>query len=123
MALHHKLCHTLGGSFGLPHAETHTIVLAHALSYNAPAVPFQMADLASVLPESDGDAIRGLNLILDKLKVKKALKDFGMTEGDVNKATEIAMSAQYPNPRELEEDKIREIIRKCWAGETARADL
>jgi len=28
MALHHKLCHTLGGSFNLPHAETHTIVLA-----------------------------------------------------------------------------------------------
>eukprot|EP01032_Pedospumella_encystans_P003692 gene3692-4368_t len=34
MALHHKLCHTLGGSFNLPHAETHTIVLPHALAYN-----------------------------------------------------------------------------------------
>lgn len=123
MALHHKLCHTLGGSFGLPHAETHTIVLAHALSYNAPAVPSPMADLASVLPESGGDAIRGLNAMLEKLKVKRALKDFGMKEGDVNKATEIAMSAQYPNPRPLEESKIREIIRRCWAGETARADL
>lgn len=82
-----------------------------------------MADLASVLPGSDGDAIRGLNLMLEKLKVKRALKDFGMTEGDVNKATEIAMSAQYPNPRELEQGKICEIIRRCWAGETARADL
>ena len=30
MALHHKLCHTLGGSFNLPHAETHTVVLPHA---------------------------------------------------------------------------------------------
>ena len=27
MALHHKLCHTLGGTFNLPHAETHTIIL------------------------------------------------------------------------------------------------
>ncbi|MDQ3261474.1 MAG: maleylacetate reductase, partial [Pseudomonadota bacterium] len=35
MALHHKLCHTLGGSFNLPHAETHTIVLPHAVAYNA----------------------------------------------------------------------------------------
>ena len=39
MALHHKLCHTLGGMFDLPHSETHTIVLPHALAYNAPAVP------------------------------------------------------------------------------------
>jgi alcohol dehydrogenase class IV len=33
MALHHKLCHALGGSFGLPHAETHAIVLPHAAAY------------------------------------------------------------------------------------------
>ncbi len=32
MALHHKLCHTLGGTFALPHAETHTVMLPHALA-------------------------------------------------------------------------------------------
>ncbi|HEX8605796.1 MAG TPA: maleylacetate reductase, partial [Pseudoduganella sp.] len=42
MALHHKLCHTLGGTFNLPHAETHTIVLPHALAYNAAAAPEAM---------------------------------------------------------------------------------
>ena len=31
---HHKLCHVLGGSFNLPHAETHSIVLPHAVRYN-----------------------------------------------------------------------------------------
>ncbi len=39
MALHHKLCHVLGGSFDLPHAETHTVVLPHVVSFNARAVP------------------------------------------------------------------------------------
>ncbi|MEF9602317.1 iron-containing alcohol dehydrogenase, partial [Paracoccus sp. PXZ] len=39
MALHHKLCHTLGGSFDLPHAETHAVILPHAIAYNAQAVP------------------------------------------------------------------------------------
>ena len=43
MALHHKLCHTLGGTFDLPHAETHTVVLPHAAAYNAPAAPEAMA--------------------------------------------------------------------------------
>jgi alcohol dehydrogenase class IV len=80
MSLHHKLCHTLGGSFNMPHAETHTIILPHALAYNAPNIPEVMKKLAEVLPGSDGDAIKGLNLLLDRLGVKKGLKDFGFKE-------------------------------------------
>lgn len=123
MALHHKLCHTLGGSFNLPHAETHTIVLPHALAYNAPAVPEVMLKLADVLPESEGDAVKGLNVLLGKLGVKRGLKEFGMKEEDVEKAAEIAVSNPYWNPREVESEKIREVIRRAWAGEEARADL
>jgi len=120
MALHHKLCHTLGGSFNLPHAETHTIILPHAVAYNAPAIADTMEKLASVLPGSDGDAIKGLNVLLAKLEVSRALKDFGMREEDIDKATEIAMSLQYANPRPMEQDGIRELIRRAWAGEPAR---
>ncbi|KAI5204555.1 maleylacetate reductase [Aureobasidium subglaciale] len=123
MALHHKLCHTLGGSFNLPHAETHTIMLPHALAYNAPAIPEQMQRIASVLPDSDGDAIKGLDILLNKLGVSRALKDFGMQEEDIDKATEIAMGVQYANPRAMDKNGIRELIRRAWAGEPARADL
>src|SRR6185369_7355415 len=49
MGLHHKLCHTLGGSFNLPHAETHTVMLPHALAYNAAAAPFAMQRIAKAL--------------------------------------------------------------------------
>ncbi|MDE1948227.1 MAG: maleylacetate reductase, partial [Burkholderiales bacterium] len=49
MGLHHKLCHTLGGSFNLPHAEVHTVILPHALAYNAPAAPQAMARIARAL--------------------------------------------------------------------------
>jgi maleylacetate reductase len=49
MALHHKLCHTLGGSFNLPHAETHTVVLPHATAYTAPATPEAMSRIARAL--------------------------------------------------------------------------
>lgn len=123
MALHHKLCHTLGGSFNLPHAETHTIVLPHAIAYNAPKIPDVMAKLAEVLPGSDGDAIKGLNVLLQRLKVKRGLKEFGMKEEDVDKAVEIALGNPYWNPREIEREPLRETIRRCWAGEEARADL
>jgi alcohol dehydrogenase class IV len=123
MGLHHKLCHVLGGSFGLPHAETHTIVLPHALSYNAPAIPEQMAKLATVLPGSKGDALNGLELLLEKLRVPRALKELGMRESDIDKAVEIATGNQYPNPRPLESEWIRELIRRAWAGEPAKANI
>jgi alcohol dehydrogenase class IV len=123
MGLHHKLCHTLGGSFNMPHSETHTILLPHSLSYNALAIPEVMKQLANVLPNSDGNAIKGLNSLLTKLRVKRALKDYGLLETDLDKAAQIACSATYPNPRPIEQDKVRELLRRAWAGEEARADF
>lgn len=123
MSLHHKLCHTLGGSFNMPHAETHTIILPHALAYNAPNIPDVMKKIAEVLPGSNGDAIKGLNILLEKLKVKRGLKEFGLKEEDVDKAAEIAVSNPYWNPRPVEKEPIRELLRRAWAGEEARADL
>ncbi|KAJ4371140.1 hypothetical protein N0V83_004356 [Neocucurbitaria cava] len=122
MSLHHKLCHTLGGSFNLPHAETHTIVLPHALAFNAPKIPQAMKMLADALPEGNGDAVRGLNVLLSKLKVERALKGLGMKEGDIDKAADIAVSKPYWNPRPFERNEIREVIRRAWAGEEARVD-
>ena len=123
MALHHKLCHILGGSFNMPHAETHTIILPHALAYNAPKIPRAMEQLAGVLPDSEGDAIRGLNALLAKIGVKRSLGDLGFREDDIDKATDIAMCNPYHNPREIERVPIRELIRRAYAGEEARSDL
>ncbi|KAJ6443671.1 hypothetical protein O9K51_04850 [Purpureocillium lavendulum] len=123
MGLHHKLCHALGGSMSLPHAETHTVVLPQALSYNAPAIPEQMAKLATVLPGSNGDALAGLELLIGKLPVPRALRELGMKESDIDRASEIATRNQYPNPQPLEPEWIRELIRRAWAGEPAKADL
>jgi diphthamide biosynthesis protein 2 len=108
MSLHHKLCHTLGGIFNLPHAETHTVILPHALSYNAPKIPEVMKKLADVFPGSDGDAVKGLNVLLEKLKVEKSLKAFGMKESDVDKAADIVVEKPYKNPRGWERNPIRE---------------
>jgi len=122
MALHHKLCHTLGGSFDLPHAETHTVMLPHSISYNLPIVG-SLLDPVKELVEGATDAVDALNQFSTKLGVKRSLRDLGMREEDLDKAAEIACEQQYPNPRELEREKIREILRRAWAGEDARADL
>jgi alcohol dehydrogenase class IV len=123
MSIHHKLCHTLGGSFNMPHAETHTIILPHALAYNAPNIPEVMGELATVFPDSEGDAIRGLNVLLTRLKVKRALKDFGLKQDDVEKAADLAVANSYWNPREIEKNLIRELIQRAYGGREAKADL
>jgi alcohol dehydrogenase class IV len=82
-----------------------------------------MKKLAEALPDSNGDAIHGLNVLLDKLKVQRGLKEFGMKEEDIDKAADIAVSNPYWNPRDIERTPIRELIRRVWAGEPARAEL
>ena len=76
MALHHKLCHVLGGTFDLPHAETHTIVLPHAVAYNAPAAPEAMDRIARAIGAEN--AAQGLFELARRLGAKLALRDIGM---------------------------------------------
>ena len=114
MALHHKLCHTLGGSFNLPHAETHTIVLPHALAYNAPAAHEAVARVGKALGGSSGP-----QAVYDLAKdngAPVALRDIGMKESDLDKACDIAMSNQYPNPRPLERAALRQLLQDAFEG-------
>jgi alcohol dehydrogenase class IV len=123
MSLHHKICHVLGGTFNLPHADTHTAVLPHAVAFNAPACPKAMDMLAEALPEGKGDAVMGINLLLEKLGMQRDLKRFGMKESDIEIGVQQSLANAYANPRKIEEKPLREMIRRCWAGEPAVQDL
>lgn len=113
MSLHHKLCHTLGGTFDLPHAETHTIVLPHALAYNAAAVPDVIERLKPIL--GDNPAV-GLFELSGKVGAARALKDVGMPEDGIDEACRIALSNPYWNPRELTEEGIRGLLQRAYPG-------
>jgi alcohol dehydrogenase class IV len=114
MALHHKLCHTLGGSFNLPHAETHTIVLPHALAYNAAAAPEAMSRIAQALGESN--APRALHRLAHELGATTALRDIGLMESDLDRATELALTNAYWNPQPLEFKALRALLQRAWEG-------
>jgi len=114
MALHHKLCHTLGGSFNLPHAETHTIVLPHALAYNAKAAPQAMQRIARAL--GGASAAQAVYDLAKNNGAPVALKDIGMQEADLDKACDIALQNQYPNPRPLERVAIRQLFQDAFEG-------
>jgi alcohol dehydrogenase class IV len=117
MALHHKLCHTLGGSFDLAHAETHTVVLPHATAFNAPAAPSAMAAIARALGRADVDAAAGLYALAGEVGAHRALKDLGMPEAGIGRAADLALASPYWNPRPLERGAVRDLLARAWAGE------
>lgn len=119
MALHHKLCHTLGGSFNLPHAETHTIVLPHALAYNAAAAPQAMLAIAQAL--QGRSAAQAVFDLAQNNGAPVALKDIGMQASDLDRACDIAMQNQYPNPRPLERAAIRQLLQQAFDGQRPEA--
>lgn len=115
MALHHKLCHTLGGSFDLPHAQTHAIVLPHAIAYNARAVADQLQPIREIFGGSNAGA--SLHAFAVRVGAPMALRDLGLQQSDLDKAADLATSKPYPNPRPVEREAIRRLLLAAWAGE------
>jgi alcohol dehydrogenase class IV len=118
MGLHHKLCHTLGGSFNLPHAEVHTVILPHAMAYNAAQAPEAMARIARAL--NVGDAPRGLFDLAASHGAPTSLKAIGMPSDGLDRAAELAAMTPYPNPRPLERDALRALLQRAYDGEPPR---
>jgi len=114
MGLHHKLCHTLGGTFDLPHAQVHTVVLPHALAYNAGAAPQAMARIARALGVAD--AAMGFFELARAHGAAVSLKAIGMPADGLEQAARLAVSNQYPNPRPLEETALRALLDRAWEG-------
>jgi len=113
VALHHKLCHVLGG-FGLPHAETHSIVLPHAMHYNRDAAPDAMRRVARAIEAVD--APRGTYELEMRLGLPMKLADIGMKQADLERAARIAAEAPYPNPRKVEYAPVLELLQHAYEG-------
>jgi alcohol dehydrogenase class IV len=119
MALHHKLCHTLGGAFDLPHAELHTVLLPHALAYNLPAAPEAARSLAAAL--GGGWAPQTLYEMARSLGAPTSLRTIGMPEGGIVQSAELAVQNPYRNPRPIERAAIQDLLRRAWAGDSPAA--
>ncbi|MDO8434732.1 MAG: maleylacetate reductase [Candidatus Binatus sp.] len=114
MALHHKLCHTVGGAFNLPHAETHTAILPHAVAYNASAAPDAIGRVATAIGTSS--AAQGLYDLAIAVGAKMALKDYGLKETDLDRAAELAIQNPYYNPRPVTREGIRRLLDDAYYG-------
>jgi len=114
MALHHKLCHTLGGTLNLPHSETHTIVLPHAVAYNQAAAPEAMARIARALGTKTAAA--GLFDLATTLSVKTRLADLDVNARDLDRIADLAVQNPYYNPRPVTREGMRALLNDAYEG-------
>lgn len=118
MALHHKLCHMLGGAFNLPHAETHAIILPHVAAYNQPAASDALGHVARSM--GTDNAARGLYDLNCKLGIPLALRDIGMKESGIAEAVNVALSSSYWNPRPVEREPLTKLLEDAYFGRAPR---
>jgi maleylacetate reductase len=114
MGLHHRLCHVLGGTFGLPHALTHAILLPYVTAYNAGAARVAMSEIAAALGAET--AWGGLYSLRRALGVTNTLRDLGLGPAELDRAADLAVTSRYPNPREVTRDGARRILEAACIG-------
>ncbi len=114
--LHHKICHVLGGTWDLPHAATHAVVLPHVLAFNVDAAPEAAARVASALVATD--AVAGLRALYEDLSAPTSLRDLGLPEDALDEATDrVVEAAPADNPRPVRAAAVRRLLQRAWAGE------
>jgi maleylacetate reductase len=116
MGLHHKLCHTLGGSFDLPHAEVHTVVLPHALAYNAPNIPAALQRIGRALDVDAPEVPAALQALAGRHGAPTSLAALGMPAEGLDRAADLAVRTPYPNPRPLERGALRALLQRAFEG-------
>lgn len=104
----------LGGTFNMPHAETHTVILPHAAAYNAPYAPEAFEKVARALGVAS--APQGLYDLAKNHGAPYSLKALGFKEEDLEQAADIASKNPYPNPAPLEKAKLLQLLRNAYEG-------
>jgi maleylacetate reductase len=114
MAVHHNISHVLGGSFGLSHADVHTVILPHAAAFNKDAA----SDAMHIVAEAVGsnDAARGLYELEQRIGAPTSLKQIGMPEDQLDRAAKLIADRPYPNPRPVEYAAIRQLLENAYRG-------
>lgn len=115
-SLHHRLCHTFGGTFNTPHAETHAVLLPHSVAYNAAATAAGTAKVAEAL--SVENASVGLFELAKQLGAPTSLREIGITEADLDKAAAVTTEKRVNNPEPVTTERVRRLLDNAYHGRT-----
>jgi maleylacetate reductase len=116
-AFHHKICHVLGGAFNLVHADSHSVVLPHAIAFNAPAVPDEMVVLAGALGCDPSDVAGTLWDLAVASGVPTSLAQLGLSDVDLPQVAALAAREITSNPRAFTEADLLGLLERAYTGE------
>jgi alcohol dehydrogenase class IV len=114
MAIHHKICHTLGGTYDLNHDHVHSVMIPYTSAYNRDAAPEAMGRIARALDVADGP--QGIYDLMQQAARFKSLRELGMTEAQLDEAADIAVQNPYYNPRPVTREGVREMLQAAYEG-------
>jgi len=120
MGIHHKICHTLGGTYNTPHAQTHSAVLSYAIDFNRSAAPEAMKRISSALARAGFDEPNPAAAMWElaaAIGAPTCIGNYGFSRDDIPEATEIIVAAQPQNPRPVDADGVRELLTAACVGE------
>lgn len=118
--IHHKICHVLGGAYDLPHAETHAVILPHALALIAPAEPEAIARIAAALAGPDVPAA-----VFDlgaSIGAPTDLRTIGLPAERLDEAAGLIVEALPGNPKPFDIQAIRALLADAFEGRRPSLD-
>lgn len=115
MGLHHKLCHLLGGTLNLPHAEAHTVLLPHVMAYNL--LPGGDARARAARAVGHPNPAQELWRRVGSMGGPRSLQELGMARPDVTVIVEQAMAGAFTNPRAVGSDELFDLLSRALVGE------
>lgn len=119
MGVHHKVCHTLGGTYDLPHAPAHSAVLAYATQFNQDHAPEAMAAMVGAFAAAGRpahDAPSAVWQLASDLGAPVSLRSLGFDEARIPEAAAIVVDGRPVNPRPVDVHGVRALLAAAHAG-------
>jgi len=113
-ALHHKLCHVLGGMFDLPHAELHAALLPYTAAFLLPAAPEAGRRIAEALGARD--PAEAIDALARDVGTPRSLAALGLTEDDAVRAAAVAGPELPDKPRRPTAGELEDLLRRAVRG-------
>ena len=127
MGLHHGLCHVLGGSANVPHGIANSIILPHAIRFNADVLAPQLIPAAEAMgistngmsPTVAAEALaQKIFELVHSMNLPQCLRDAGVKvqEPDLPRLAKIAAQNRtiQNNPKPITEEQIESLLRNAW---------
>jgi maleylacetate reductase len=116
-SLHHSVCHLLGGTAGLPHAQTHAIVLPHVIAFLEPALTSALAGLARALAADPADAAGAVWDLGAKAGTPHGLRALGLAEASLPALASALAGHALASPRPVTHEDVLALLTAAWLGD------